>query len=191
MREFNKNGGWVAFPDKVLLETPVMTVRSGPVQSGRNGKTKDFYLLDFPAWVNVVALTPEGSIVMIRQYRYGSDRLELEIPGGMIEPGEDPVAAGCRELLEETGYRGDHARVIGKVCPNPAIQRNYCYTVLVENVRQVGRPDFDEMEDIECLLMSERELFRQVADGGIEHGLVLNGLMFFRQYREGRLADSR
>ena len=170
---------WETFPDKVVLRTPIVTIKAGPVLCRRSGRRKDFYLFDFPDWVNVVARTPEKRILLIRQFRYGSSRLEIEIPGGMIDPGEDPVTAGCRELLEETGYAGCNARVIGKVCPNPAIQRNYCHTVLVEEAIKVAEPRMDEMEDIETLPVTEGDIREYMASGKIEHGLVLNALGFF------------
>jgi 8-oxo-dGTP pyrophosphatase MutT (NUDIX family) len=170
---------WETFPDKVLLRTPIVTIKAGPVLCRRSGRQKDFYLFDFPDWVNVVAMTPGRQILLIRQFRYGSNRLEIEIPGGMVDPGEDPVAAGCRELLEETGYAGSAARAIGKVCPNPAIQRNYCHTVLVENAIKVAEPRMDEMEDIETLPVTEEVVREYIESGKIEHGLVLNALMFF------------
>ncbi len=171
--------GWTLSPDRVLLKTPVVTIKTGPVLCKRSGKQKDFYFFDFPDWVNVVALTTERDMIMIKQFRYGSDRMEIEIPGGMINDGEDPLAAGCRELLEETGYTGTHARIIGKVCPNPAIQSNYCYTVVVENAVKVAEPSMDEMEDIECFLKSELQVMELIATGSLNHGLVLNALMFY------------
>ncbi len=164
---------------RTLITTPVMKLMASRVHSDRTGIEKDFFKLDFPRWVNIVACTEKKEIVLIRQYRFGSDRIELEIPGGAVDEGELPLEAGLRELLEETGYTGDNARIIGKVCPNPAIQDNFCYTVLVENVRKVAEPTLDEMEDIEVLTLSEDETFALIHDGTINHGLVLNGLMFY------------
>ena len=170
---------WEIFPDRVLLQTPIVTIKTGPVLCGRSGRRKDFYRFDFPDWVNVVAVTPDSQIVLIRQFRYGSNRVEIEIPGGMVDPGEGPVTAGCRELLEETGYAGINARIIGRVCPNPAIQRNHCYTVLIEQARKVEEPRLDEMEDIETSTVKVETVRGYMTSGQIEHGLVLNALMFY------------
>lgn len=174
-----KTDNWQIFPDRVLLRTPIVTIKTGPVLCRRSGRRKEFYLFDFPDWVNVVAVTPDDKIVLIRQFRYGSNKVEIEIPGGMVDPGEHPVAAGCRELLEETGYAGIDARIIGRVCPNPAIQRNHCYTVLVEQARKVGEPRMDDMEDIETSPVKVEAVRAYINSGQIEHGLVINALMFY------------
>lgn len=179
MNESEPVEGWEVDEEKVLLKTSVATIKSGPVKCCRSGREKDFYLFDFPDWVNVVAVTPDNRLVMIRQFRYGSRRSEIEIPGGMIDPGEDPVTAACRELQEETGYVGTDPVIIGKVCPNPAIQRNFCYTVLVRGACKTASPKLDDMEDIECFLHSYEEVEALIKEGTINHGLVLNALMFF------------
>lgn len=171
--------GWQIDAPRTLFANPIMQMVASKVRCSRTGKVQDFYKFEFPGWVNVVATTDTGDLVLIRQYRFGTDRMELEIPGGAVNDGEDPLAAGLRELLEETGYAGENGRIIGKVCPNPAIQNNFCYTVLVENVRWIANPQQDDMEDIEVLTLSWEKVESLVGEGGINHGLVLNGLMFF------------
>lgn len=178
-REKKSVDGWEVSSDKVLLETPVATIKSGPVYCKKSGIRKDFIRFDFPEWVNVIALTPESEILLIKQFRYGSNRVEIEIPGGVVESGEQVLEAGCRELLEETGYAGINAKIIGKVCPNPAIQHNYCHTVLVENAIKVADPSMDDMEDINCFLKSRNDVSAMIKSGDINHGLVLNALMFY------------
>ncbi|BHH82568.1 NUDIX hydrolase [Desulforhopalus sp. 52FAK] len=170
---------WQVTAPETILSTPVMNVLTSQVVCKRSEKMKSFYRLDFSSWVNIVAVTKNKQFVFIRQYRFGSGQLELEIPGGAVEPGEDPLDAGVRELLEETGYTGEHARIIGKVCPNPAIQDNFCYTVLVENAQKTSEQRPDDMEDIEVFTLEQSELLEQMKNGSIEHGLVLNALMFY------------
>jgi ADP-ribose diphosphatase len=174
-------------PTRTLIATPVMKLLTGKVYSHRTETEKNFFKLDFPRWVNIVACTENNEIILIRQYRFGSDRLELEIPGGAVDEGEPPLAAGLRELIEETGYAGENSRIIGRVCPNPAIQDNFCYTVLVEKVKKVAEPRLEEMEDIEVLILPEDAAFALVRDGTINHGLVLNGLMFYAMERKRTL----
>jgi 8-oxo-dGTP pyrophosphatase MutT (NUDIX family) len=174
----------VYLPSDPLITTPVMKLLTSRVHCGRTGIEKDFFKLDFPPWVNIVACTSKNELVLIRQYRFGTDRIEMEIPGGAVNDGEPPLEAGLRELLEETGYAGENGRIIGKVCPNPAIQDNICYTVLVENVKKVAEPTLDDMEDIEVLTISENDAFALIKDGTINHGLVLNALMFYALARK-------
>jgi len=177
--------GWARTEPATTLSTSVFEVYTSIVSS-RRGASKPFFGLRFPSWVNIVARTPEKQLLLIRQYRFGSDRSELEIPGGAVESGEEPLAAGLRELREETGYQGKRARIIGKVCPNPALQDNVCYTVFVDDVEIVGPPQPDEMEDIEVLTKTEEEVLALIENGTINHGLVLNGLMFYL-LAEGRI----
>ena len=174
---------WRIEPDHQVLETPIGTIRKGPLQSRTSLKRKDFYFFDFPDWVNIIARTPDNEVLLISQFRYGTKRMELEIPGGMVDPGEDPVAAGCRELLEETGFMGKDAKIIGKVCPNPAIQGNYCYTILVENAVRTAEPFPDDMEEIDWLSVPEQDIDRYIRDGKIEHGLVLNAFSHLYRYK--------
>ncbi|MGB3223152.1 MAG: NUDIX hydrolase [Desulforhopalus sp.] len=170
---------WRVSHPRTLITTPVFNLISGRVHCCRSGIEKDFFKLEFTPWVNVVACTAQKEIILIRQYRFGTDRVELEIPGGAVNDDETPLEGGLRELLEETGYAGENGRIIGKVCPNPAIQNNFCYTVLVENVHQIAKPHLDEMEDIEVLTVPEETAFDYIRDGTISHGLVQNGLMFY------------
>lgn len=171
--------GFVVSPPRVLFANPMVNLVVSKVRCQRTSIEKDFYKFHFPRWVNIIALTDKRELVLIRQYRFGTDRVELEVPGGAVNDDEDPLEAGLRELLEETGYAGERGRIIGRVCPNPAIQNNFCYTVLVEDVRKVAEPDQDDMEDIEVLTLPEDEVQKLVESGDISHGLVLNGLMFF------------
>jgi 8-oxo-dGTP pyrophosphatase MutT (NUDIX family) len=171
--------GWHIDKVRTLFENRIFQMVTGEVCCRRTNTCRDFYKFLFPSWVNIVAVTAGGELLLIRQYRFGTNRIELEIPGGAVNLGEDPLAAGERELLEETGYAGENGRIIGKVCPNPAIQNNFCYTVLVENVRKISEPQQDDMEDIEVLTLPQKEVEALMTNGIIEHGLVLNALMFF------------
>ncbi len=174
--------GWEVSQPKTLLTTSVTTIESGQVLCRRTGKEGEFYRFVFPDWVNIIAVTEENKIVVVKQFRYGTQRLETEIPGGVIHADEPPLDAGCRELLEETGYVGQNPRIIGEVKPNPAIQSNSCYTLLVEKAKKVTHQSLDEMEDIEIELLSIQDMFSAVERGEIKHGLVINALMFCRPY---------
>lgn len=145
----------------------------------KRGIEKEFTCLMPPDWVNVVPVTTEGRIVLVRQFRYGTNDFSLEVPGGVIESGEDPVVAGVRELTEETGYAGGHARLLGSVHPNPAIQSNRCHAVLVDGVSLSQPLDWDADEEIETLTASLEEVLAWVKEGKITHSLSLCALMLY------------
>src|SRR6201999_896495 len=116
-----------------------------------------FSLIHAPDWVNVLALTDDDRVVILRQFRPGTERVYLEIPGGMIDPGEDPVSGAIRELAEETGYTGGTAEIIGKTAPNPAILNNHLYTVLIRGVRltQPPTPEAGEVLAVDTASLEE------------------------------------
>jgi 8-oxo-dGTP pyrophosphatase MutT (NUDIX family) len=131
-------------------------------------------------WTNVISTTPEGEIVLIKQFRFGSDRIEVEIPGGIIEAGEAPASAAARELKEETGYEGDEPVLIGTVNPNPAIHSHACYTFLIQNCMKNGLPEFDgPNEKCEAFTTSIGEAVDLVRQGTITHSLVIDAIFWF------------
>ena len=176
---------------KIVRSTPVgdfriYKLRSDVKVSPRTGREHDFYVLDSVNWVNVIAVTPEQKLVMIEQFRHGSNTVELEIPGGMMDPGEtDPVAAGVRELREETGYDGENARLLGRIWSNPAILSNRTFTVMVENCRLKHDVDWDHGEDLATRLMPVAEIPKLVADEKIGHSLVVVALYYLDLWRRG------
>ncbi len=143
------------------------------------------FVLESPDWVNVIPITTDGQMVLVEQYRQGSDTVELEVPGGVMDKTDkSPVETACRELKEETGYEGDNARVIGKVFPNPAIMSNSSYTVLVENCRCVCEVNFDSGEDIITRLVDPASIPKLVAENKIRHSIVIAALYHYELYRD-------
>ncbi len=178
---------WPTQSSKPLGDYRVFRVRQDFKISPRTQKPHDFYVIEACSWVTVVAITTSGQLVMVRQYRHGSDTVELEVPGGMIDDGEtDPVVAGVRELLEETGYRGTHAELIGRTFPNPAIMNNVCYTVVVTGCEQIAEQDLDAAEDIEIRLVAPADIPRLVAEGFIGHALAVVALYNYEQWLKRR-----
>ena len=177
---------WKKTGSKPVGDFRIFKIRSDTSVNPRTGKEHDFYVLDSVNWVNVIALTPDRKLVMIHQYRHGSGTVELEIPGGMMDPHEtDPVVAAIRELREETGYEGDNARVLGKIHSNPAILSNATYTVLIENCHLKHGVEFDHGEDLATQLVTMAEIPQLVADEKIGHSLVVVALYHFDLWQRG------
>mgnify|MGYP001161345655 FL=1 len=141
-----------------------------------DGVEGDFFVLETNSWVNVLAVTPSMELVLVRQFRYGTQELSLEPPGGVIEKGEDPIEAGLRELKEETGYVGEKAVLIGSARPNAAILSNQCHFVLVENVMKTAELAFDQHEELVTELHPLANLKRLVKEEQITHSIGLNAI---------------
>jgi ADP-ribose pyrophosphatase len=165
----------------------IFQIRTDRLVSPRTGNEHDFYVIECVNWVNVIALTPSSEIVLINQYRHGSGTIELEIPGGMIDPRDaSPIAAAVRELREETGYEGEEPKLIGEVFPNPAIMNNRCYTVLIENCRNRHPIELDHGEDLLTHLAPASEIADLVSSGSIKHSLVVTALYYFELWQRSK-----
>ena len=170
---------WKKLGSREVARTRIFSVESVDFQHPHRAKPQDFFVINAPDWVNVLALTPDHRIVLVRQFRYGSDEFSLEIPGGVIDAGEAPLAAGLRELQEETGYVGRNARLLGSVRPNPAMQSNRCHLVLVEGARQDADLDWDPDEEFEIMALPVDEVYARAYRGEITHAMVLDALLLF------------
>lgn len=144
----------------------------------------DFYVMDVGDWAVTVALTESGSCVLVRQFRFGTGDLTWELPAGVIDPGEDALTGGQRELYEESGYVGKSAKLLGIAHPNPAIQRNRCHFILVEEAfrKDSGNPGPHEFFDVREVPLDT--LFEWARNGIITHSIVLSALFFLRDYLE-------
>ena len=177
---------WKKISSEPAGDFRIFKIRSDTCVNPRTGQEHDFFVLDSVNWVNVVAVTPDQRLVMVRQYRHGSGTVELEIPGGMMDPHEtDPVATAVRELREETGYAGENARLLGKIHSNPAILSNTTFTVLIENCRLQHGVEFDSGEDLTTQLVPVAEIPKLVADEKIGHSLVVVALYYFELWQHG------
>lgn len=142
----------------------------------------DFYVMDVGDWGVALALTERDTIVLVRQFRFGTGGFSWELPAGVVDPGEDPVAGSQRELYEESGYKGTSAKLLGMVHPNPAIQRNRCHFVLVEGAHRVdgGAPGPHEFFEVREVPLNT--LFDWARDGTITHAIVHAALFFLRDH---------
>ena len=175
---------WKKLSSKPAGNFRVFNIRSDLKVSPRTGREHDFYVIEAVNWVHVIALTKDGKLVMVEQYRHGSDTIELELAGGMIDPSDtSPLEAGLRELREETGYEGRQAEIIGQIYANPAIMNNICYTVLVRDCELRHSQQLDHGEDLAVTLIEVPEIPKLIRQGRIGHSLVVVGLYHFEHWR--------
>lgn len=164
----------------------VFSVRTDTATSPRTGVEHDFHIIESGEWVNIIPLTSDHRVVMVRQYRHGSRTVTLEIPGGLADSGDTPEEAAARELLEETGYQAEQWREIGVVNPNPAIFNNRCYTFLAQDIRKVSDLIPDQTEDIEVELIPLEDIPEMIRTRKIDHAIVIAAfsLYFLQTDRE-------
>jgi len=164
---------WKYLHSKIIQSCRVFSIKSERYRSSHSGQEHDFYVIDSIDWVNIIPLTSDEKVILVKQFRFGTKDFSLEIPGGMLDDGEPPAQAARRELLEETGYTGDEPILLGMVHPNPAIHTNRCYSYLIRNVTFSNPPQQDSTEDIEVQIVPLAEIPRLIRDGQITHALVI------------------
>jgi len=165
---------WKKLGEKTVLSTRIFDIRLQNLVSPRTGEARDFSVMSCPDWCNIIALTDDDDVVMVRQVRHGSGEVTLELPGGMIDPEDTSALHGAeRELLEETGYAGEDARMLGVIAPNPAMQSNRCHTAMVTGARRIAAQTQDSGEDLQVVLVPYREIPERIARGEISHSLVV------------------
>lgn len=172
---------WVREPagDRLVESNWLFRLRVERFRSRRTGEAHDYYVVHLADAVNVVALTPDGQVLLVEQFRAGSGRDSLEPPGGLIDQGEDVLQAAERELLEETGYRGDPPLLLGTVWSNPSILSSRISTVVVANARPVADPRPEHGEEVRVHLVPARRLPAMIRNGEIGHALAVQGLLWW------------
>jgi ADP-ribose pyrophosphatase len=183
---------WLQIDEEHVADMRIFDVTRRTLRNPRNGKDRSIARIESRDWVNVVAVTTDREIVLVRQWRHGTEHVTLEIPGGLVDPGESPREAAVRELCEETGYSGGTVSELGIVEPNPAFLNNRCHTYLVENCARQQAQQLDDGEDIEVLTAPVGSISTLVSDGAISHALVICGFWWLALRRPDllRLADT-
>lgn len=169
---------WKCIRSRPAQSFRVFSIRTDKTISPRTGIEHDFYVIESRDWINIIPLTTDHQVIMIRQYRHGSREVTLEIPGGLVDPGDTPEKAAARELLEETGYRAKKWTQIGVVNPNPALFNNRCYTFLAQDIKKMAAPTPDQTEDIEVVLIPLKKIPGLILKGEIDHAMVITAFTY-------------
>lgn len=161
---------------KTITQTSIFSLSSHESVNSE-GKSGTFYKLHVPDWINVLAITEDKNVVLVKQYRHGTDEVTLEIPGGAVDREDsDHQTAAERELLEETGFQSNKWTHLGTVSVNPAIMNNYCHLYLAENCVEVAEQNLDQMEEIEVQKVSLSDFFEMIEREEIDHSLIISAV---------------
>lgn len=171
---------WDKKSSSFLQATPVFKLRTDVLVSPRTGKELNAYVLESRHWINIVPITPDNQVVLVKQYRFGIESYTLEVPGGLADDEDKSMAhAARREMNEETGYDSDEIFPLGTVHPNPAILNNSLHIFAAANVKKVSGQSLDDGEDIQIELIPYEKIPALVLDGTISHALVLNAFYLY------------
>lgn len=183
---------WPILRTTTLGSYRIFRLRQDEALSPRTGQTHSFYILEAPDWVNVIPLTADNHVVMVRQYRHGTGTITLELPAGMADhPGESPAGAAARELREETGYVAREVIHLGSVEPNPAFLDNRCHSFLAVDAAPVHAPAFDGGEDIAVELVPLADIPGMITSGLITHSLTICAFYYFDHTNGRAIGHSR
>ena len=164
---------WKLIQEQIEYKTKIFNLLKRDMELEEENQRGTFFSFDPPDWINVIALTDAAEVILVEQFRFGTQSVTLEIPGGMIDPGEDALSTAKRELLEETGYASDQWQSLGKVSSNPAIQTNYTHMFLATGCIQVQQQDLGEHEVINVHAMPMSDFLGLVDSGEVHHALVV------------------
>jgi 8-oxo-dGTP pyrophosphatase MutT (NUDIX family) len=156
-----------------------MRLRRERFRSRKSGTVHDYFVVHLADGVQVLTLTRDRHVVLVRQFRVGSRNDSLELPGGLLEPGEDPCTAGARELLEETGYAGDPPQVLGNLWPNPGLLATRHTTIVVRNARKVAEPCPEPSEELTLEFVPIHAIPELIHTGRINHAVCVAGLLWW------------
>ena len=171
--EKKDNRQWRVLESEYLIQRPWLTARRDKVKLPNGVVNDEYYVLEYPDWVNVIAITEDGRFVMERQYRHGLQWTGYEICAGVCEDGETPLESAQRELWEETGFGGGTWELQMTIAPNASAMNNLCHCYIARGVRQIAPPHQEATEDISVCLLPAEEVHRLLANGEIKQAAML------------------
>jgi ADP-ribose pyrophosphatase len=167
---------WKKLSSKYVYDDRWFKARADSCEFPDGRIIEPYYVVELPDWCNTIVVTEDERIILVRQYRYPVDQTTFELPGGVIEKGEDPMAAAIREMEEETGYTSNDVEFLLKLAPNPAINNNTAYFYLAKNAVPTGAINFDALEDIDTLSFSKEEIWQLLSENKMQHGVQIGPL---------------
>ena len=168
-----KNRKWKVLTSEYLARKPWFTVRHESLELPDGRRVPDYYVLEYPDWINVIAITRDGQFVLVDQYRHALGETSYEMPAGVTEPcAESVVAAAQRALAEGTGYGGGEWRLLTTLSPNPATHTNLTYCFLATGVEKLGEQHLDPTEDLRVHLMTREEVLELLRTDRIRQALM-------------------
>ncbi len=177
---------WKCEGESLVADCRIFKVKSKTF-SHPDGRRGNFYVNESEDWIQTAPIlrdpkSAEICTVLVKQFRFGSQKTSWEFPGGIIEKGETPEEAAARELLEETGYSGSPAKILASYYPNPAIQNNLAHFAVIESAQKTSPVNWDENEEIEIRPVSVNVLDAMVKNGEISHSIAINSVYFLQKY---------
>jgi ADP-ribose pyrophosphatase len=169
---------WKVLESEYLHQKPWLTIRKDKCELPNGNVIPEFYVNEYPDWVNAFCLTEDNKVLMVRQYRHGIGTIETELPGGVSEKDETPEQACRREVKEETGYEFDTFEFLGKISANPSTTNNYTHFFLATGGRKVSGQQLDDSEEVDVLLLSIDEVKQLVREHRIMQSLHVNCIMY-------------
>lgn len=167
---------WPLIKSEAGANLMLFKVRYDHMENPRTQRVFKRLVLETHNWVNVVAFTKDRQLIVVRQFRFGAGEITTEIPGGVMDPGEEHGETARRELREETGYTSSNWTYLGCVQPNPAFHDNLCHHWLAEDCELTDELDLDEGEDVRVLTLDPEQVRADIQSGAIRHSLVLTAL---------------
>ena len=164
---------WQTLDSEYLVERPWLTARRDKVRLPNGRVFNEYYVLEYPEWVNVVAITKEGKMILERQYRHARGVVSTEIVAGVVEPAESPLHGAKRELREETGYTGGTWSKLMTIAPNPSTMSNLCHCFLAEGVEPTETQHWDDTEDLDVMIVDQQDVLDMLRQGRFIQALMV------------------